>query len=206
MFVPVPPSQAHEQPAVPPTPLAREDELDLRAAVGPNADHFLRCWHAILTNRGSSAGFSRIAFFLPFVWLVYRRMYRRALYLLMAFVALGLADTVFAMVVFGRAELPPLVVLLELVVAASLCGGYANVWYLRHVRQLIANARARHGSSAGAREELAARGGTDPGSAFGVILVLVLFEFLFRFNGVGGPDEVPPAGPNPPAEIRARHR
>jgi hypothetical protein len=205
MFVPVPPGPAQGQPTTPPVPLPREYELDLRAAVGPNADYFLRCWHPVLTNRGSSAGFSRIAFFLPFVWLVYRRMYRRALLLLLVFVALGAADTAVAMVLFGREKIPPLVVVVELVVAASLCGGYANGWYLQHARQLVTDARAQHDSSGAVREELAARGGTDPGSAFGLILVLVLLEFLFRFGGIGGSGDVPPPGPNPPAEIRARH-
>lgn len=171
MFAPVPPRPASEPlPDVP--PLAEVDERNLRAVVGPNADHFLRCWRRLLTGTGTETGFNRVAFFFPFVWLVYRRMYRRAMALFSALIVIGFLFAFLDLVIPSAENFERFLELALGFTFAVVCGGCGNRWYLTHVQGIIADVAREKKAGAAAQAALADRGGTDPVVALGVAVLM----------------------------------
>src|SRR5262245_24730799 len=122
MFVPVPPNPTPASPLPPPRPLAPEVEEDLRTVVGTNADYYLSCWRRVLTGRGTGAGFNRIAFFLPILWMVYRRMYQQALILFGLIFAVGLFQEIFFVVLLEFDRSPLIITIVEGFSVSVVCG------------------------------------------------------------------------------------
>jgi hypothetical protein len=208
MYFPAPPgdpNRADSDPKPPTRKLSPEEEADLRAVVGPNADHYLRIWSRILTGRGTNTGFNRIAFFFPFIWLVYRRMYRIAIVLFVISFAVGVVNVIVCVVVFGTIQTPVLVEVVESFFLASICGGYANHWYLSHVRRIVTDVRRDLESESAVHKALIARGGTNSNGARWMAVVWILL-YALSFSGRIASREAQKPVPYDPAAIRTRSR
>lgn len=150
---------------LPPPPPAPEGE-DFRRFVGPKADYYIR----------HKDGFNWFAFFLPFAWLLLRKMYLYA-----ALVMLGFF---FLMTVLESLFGSELVVLSGLLIVSIVIGSYANQLYrhfvFRRLRQLKAKHDAQHFD-----EQCIRAGGVNLTLAVLVLLVqagAVAVEVLARFE------------------------
>jgi hypothetical protein len=130
-----------------------EDERELRAFVGDEADYYLAAWF-----KGGRASFNWAAFLFSAPWLFYRKMYRVAA----LFLAIGIALTF---------VLPELVVTFGL---ALLCGFYGNWLYYRRARGVVRKVRATEPLEENRVKLLARRGGTSPIAVLVLLLVVVL--------------------------------
>ena len=142
-------------------------EPEIRAAVGPRVDFYLRKW------KGSrNCGFNWAALLLSGLWLPYRKMYRLT-GLLLAFIILeSAAEELIFLGWLGRPEVPPL---LDRAVGPAIsfaCGTLGNRWYLTHVKRLVAGAQTQQPDATLRLEVLAAQGGT---SLVGALVAFVLF-------------------------------
>lgn len=191
MFNPVPPSPSSRSAPPqdrPPAEAAPERDEDLKAVVGANADYYLRSWRPVLAGETTLAGFNRAAFFLGGFWLAYRRMYLGAV----LFYGVLVAEVALELLVFcgilGLRQPPALLGMAVGFLTAVACGGFANGWYLSHVRKVIARTRAERLPPAEYRQALAARGGTDFLGAVGVVALCLLAAALFGvfFGGLLG--------------------
>ena len=103
---------------------------EVRAFVGPNAGYYLKVWQPVLSGEGGPTGCKWAAFFLPGLWLGYRKMYAAVLILY----GLLLAETVLEPVVFvGVLKMPAAPEgLWKFVglVTGVLTGTFGNGWYL----------------------------------------------------------------------------
>lgn len=124
---------------------------ELRAFVGQNADYYVEKW----TPQGGSGrrfGFNWAAFFFGFSWLVYRRMYRRALLLLVGLEAVQLLLYFSLRAIVPASSVPAdasnwkLIERLSNLLVSIIVGNVANRWYLEH-----ASERVRMLDSGGAR-------------------------------------------------------
>jgi hypothetical protein len=149
-------------------------EQELRAFVGPNARYYLKSWQPALSGEGGPTGFKWAAFFLPGLWLGYRKMYA-AVFILYG---LLLAETALEPVVFvGVLKMPDVPHGLWAtvgLVTGVLIGTFGNGWYLARARRVIGEVRSLGLSEADHLKALAARGGTSPSASFGLFLLFVL--------------------------------
>jgi len=149
-------------------------EAELRAFVGKNAGYYLKKWASALANEGGSSGFSGAAFLFSGLWLPYRKMYKFTLILY----GIVLAETVLEAIVpaalggagSGAEAFGGLFGLAIWIV----CGRYGNAWYLNHVKQRIAEVRARGLQDDDYFKELARAGGTNLPAAFGLFLLFIV--------------------------------
>lgn len=178
MYLPVPPRSDHGAEGDKSAPaVSADEEADLRAVVGPNADFYLRSWRAVPDRPDSWHGFNRAAFFLGFFWLGYRRMHARAFALFGIIVAEALLEEFVFCALLGWPEPPRLLGTAFGFTLALVCGARANRWYLAHVRRVIADLRQGEPPQPGDRELLAARGGTDFGGGVAVLFMCLLGMF-----------------------------
>ena len=184
MFLPVPPRPDPEaKPTGAPVPKAltqavADEEADLRAVVGPNADFYLASWRQAAAGRDGGFGFNRAAFFLSYFWLGYRRMYWPAVGLFAIMLAESLLEELVFCVLLGF-ERPPII--LGLIVGFTLavvCGACANRWYLAHVRQVISDVRRGNPDEPVDRAALRARGGTSFAGGLVVVALCLMSAFM----------------------------
>ncbi len=158
-------------------PTSDPSEGELRAAVGPRADFYLRKWQA--TEGG---GFNWAAFFMSGLWLPYRKMYRATL-ALYAFVLLESAGEELIFIGWlGQSETPRFVERGVTAAICWICGALGNRWYLRHVRARIARARTRQSDDQLRLELLRSDGGT---SVVRALLCFIAFLVLIVGSLVG---------------------
>jgi hypothetical protein len=142
---------------------------ELRAAVGPRADYYLRKW-----ERSDRGGFNWAAFLLSGVWLPYRKMYRATAILFAAIIL----ETVLEELVFvgwlGMAETPRAVESSVSVAICWVCGGFGNKWYLSHVQRLVTASRTDDGAEEERLARLRALGGTSVLGALGSLLAFLI--------------------------------
>ncbi|MDY3554414.1 DUF2628 domain-containing protein [Gemmata sp. JC717] len=149
-------------------------EQEMLAFVGSNAHYYLKSWQPALSGEGGPTGFNWAAFFLPGLWLGYRKMYMAVLVLY----GLILAETALEPVVFVWVlkmpevldRLGPFVAL----VTGVLVGTFGNGWYLARARRVIGEVRSLGLSEADHLKALAARGGANPSASVGLFLLFLL--------------------------------
>lgn len=149
----------------------REDEL--RTAIGPRADSYLKKWQA--TERG---GFNWAAFFLSGLWLPYRKMYRLATIVLAAVIVESMAEDLIFLGWMRLQDTPPAVGRAVGAAVAGICGVYGNRWYLAHVRRLIDAEPVRSDDPAGRLASLARKGGTSVLAAIGFFAAFLILAIL----------------------------
>jgi hypothetical protein len=148
-------------------------EAELRTFVGPNAGYYLRRWQQPSGELAPSMGFNAAAFFLSFLWILYRRMYRVfwigvGVILLESFASQMVAERVLHIEAMPRSYDR-----LANFAASVIVGMFGNWWYFRHAERQIAAAREERADEAA----LAERGGTRrmwPGLLLGAVFVLFL--------------------------------
>lgn len=155
---------------------------ELRAFVGPNADHYLRKWAPRLLDPEGDVGVSWIALFFPTCWLAYRKMFMLG----MAIWAVDFGITVVSAITFplssGRYVAMALTMRLVLVVV---CCVSANAWYLKHALRSIESARSEGYEGEHLWHALAHRGGTSIGLLIGIIFLTGFLSLIGRVVLIG---------------------
>jgi TIR domain/Protein of unknown function (DUF2628) len=160
----------HELGAPPPAPAPRppaNQEL-LAAAIGPNADYFLRHW-AAMDSKGRSYDWNWAACFLNFCWFAYRKMWLPA-------VGIGFVYVVTTPLLDPTNQMLFRVTAFFVVGLSFVTGGYGNKLYRTQIERLVA------GTAGMAREEavqhLRRRGGTSVPGLIGSIVAILLLGAL----------------------------
>ncbi len=145
-----------------------EDQNELRAFVGPNADYYLPGWWA------KKWKWNWAAFFFGGWWIAYRKMYKA----FVIFFGIILTETSIELVFFPN--LAELIGRATYVVYAIVCGAFGNTWYYRKAKAVIADAHSHGGhpqwDPAGGPDvygELRKRGGTS------VLIAIVALALAF---------------------------
>ena len=148
-----------------------EDQNELRAFVGPNADYYLPGWWA------KKWKWNWAAFFFGGWWIAYRKMYKA----FVIFFGIILTETSIELVFFPN--LAELIGRATYVVYAIVCGAFGNTWYYRKAKAVIADAHSHGGQQwdpAGVPDvygELRKRGGTS----VLIAIVAVALAFVIAF-------------------------
>ena len=159
-----------------------DDVIELRAFVGPKADHFLRKWLPRLQDpQQGDVGFSWIAFFFPVLWLGYRKMYLPALIVGVVPAVLSIAQQLVFVNVLHLQSAPLGANLILNLLACLVCGLYGNAWYLNHAEAAIAQAHKEGFVGEHLLLTVARRGGT---SVLGLIGMWVLSIIVGMLTGV----------------------
>ena len=153
---------------------------EISAFVGDNADYYLRKWSRRLDRTGRWSGFNWGAFFLPWPWLAYRKMYLPA-------ILAGLSISV-----YSRTEHMPGVIqdlsllfgpMFQLFIMIA-CGTLGNDAYLSCTLKTIADVRGQSLGEETKLAELSKRGGTSVIACFALpIVCAVIFFLLARSSG-----------------------
>ena len=134
-----------------------EDEKELKAFVGDEANYYLTAWF-----KKERVSFNWAAFLFSAPWLFYRKMYGVAVVFLVAAIVLA-------------AVLPEIVVTFGF---ALLCGFYGNWLYYRQARRVIRQVRSQQPVEDTRLKVLARRGGTNPIAVFVFLLIVLLGPLL----------------------------
>jgi hypothetical protein len=191
---PAPPSPAPPAPELrvetPPTPpMPAQQEERLKAAIGPNADHYLGTWRRMEGAR-SWLSWNWPAFLASFFWFAYRRMW----------LPLAIAVILFLLASFIAGRGPSFVApaWLFLLALAIISGALGNALYRGQVARLVA--RAEGLDQPVALAQIGARGGVSiPGLATSLAIFLLLFVAT-ALQQVRAPPS-PAVQPNNPTQI-----
>ncbi len=141
-------------------------QREVGAFVGPNAGYYREKWPLAGDRVGRSASFNWAAFFVPELWLAYRKMYVAASIVWGSLLIGATAEQV----VFVKAIAKPrTLVLLSLLVdflPCIVCGACGNQWYLSHTKKAVAEVRRQGLAEADYLQSLSARGGTNIAACF----------------------------------------
>ncbi|WP_114954257.1 TIR domain-containing protein [Sphingosinicella terrae] len=155
--------------AEPPVPPEGEDEEAWRAAIGPNADFYMRRWRAMEAKK-TAINWNWPAALVSAFWFAYRKMWVPMAAVIGASFLLGLVAGA-----AGSAQLN----LLFTIAISFVTGGFGNHLYRRQTQKLIARTGAL---PRGAQvEALRARGGTSAvavGILLGIVLLLTLIALI----------------------------
>jgi hypothetical protein len=141
----------------------------MRAAVGPRADFYLRKW-----ERSERGGFNWAAFFCSGVWLPFRKMYRATAILYAAVIIESVLEDLVFVGWLGMPETPRALERGVGWAVCCVCGGFGNMWYLSHVKHLVAATRATVPNEDQCLDTLRKRGGTTMLGALGLFAVFVM--------------------------------
>jgi len=151
-------------PVIGPPPGPADEEDDLRAAIGPNADAFLAYLARVRATGGSGIGWCWPPFFLGAIWFFYRKLYRIGV----LYIASVVTATVF---------LPPPLPDIALLPIWLVSTVFAKKVYIDSAFGRIAQADAKGLTGEARRAWLAQNGGTSPGAAIGLVVVILLLSF-----------------------------
>jgi hypothetical protein len=130
-----------------------------RIFVGANYDYYFKKWHTG-DQKSSKQSWNWAAFFLGFLWAAYRKMYMYSC----------LFAVVPSIALLGKVYPIANVIALAIYV---LFGWQGNSWYKRHVETKVKEMTAIN-TPEKAKLELARRGGTSVGTAFGLLIVSMM--------------------------------
>jgi hypothetical protein len=104
-----------------------------RSFVGPRAEYYVARWPRAGDSR--ALGFNWAAFFLGFVWLLYRRMYLWFWIAIGLVFVLGFVEELLLMTV-GVTQVPLLDTLITIAIASAF-GTFGTYWYYLHARRQV---------------------------------------------------------------------
>ncbi|MGD9722699.1 MAG: DUF2628 domain-containing protein [Pirellulales bacterium] len=156
------------------------EAAELQAFVGRKADYYLRKWAPRLESPDGEAGFNWAAFFLTALWMAYRKMYRNAIFCIVASWVVSLGLQLLFMFVFQSKSLPASAAVISNIMFCLVCGVLGNSWYLAHAQRKIAAARAQGLDGPILMSTLQQRGGTSWWAVLGLMFGpgLILFALL----------------------------
>jgi len=141
---------------------APPNEEQLRAAIGPRADYYLRHW-AAMDAKGKSYDWNWAACFLNVFWFAYRKMWG-------PMIAMGLVYVVASPLLDPTNRLLLKIVAAVLIGLSFVTGSFGNRLYRARVTRIVAE-------SAGS-DEAAARGGVSLAAALGCVVGLTVLSAL----------------------------
>jgi hypothetical protein len=156
-------------------------DQEVAAFVGKNADYYLQSWQTApegMGGAGNRAGFNWAAFFLSGFWLPYRKMYRAGAIFFGVLVLESILEEVVFIGILGKPEAPGLLGSLVGFIAAMICGGFGNAWYLSHTQKKIAEARNQELADDAYLQALAKRGGTSFAASLGFVVICSVVLFV----------------------------
>ena len=146
-----------------------------------NADYYLEQWRRFGDASGSVASFNKAAFFTAGLWLIYRKLYVPALWLLAVLVAditltIYLEDSriVPAGVIAAWDRFSPFIY-------GGVIGAFGNYWYWRKFRRIENQSISESPDPAIQNEFLRSKGGTNPIGVWIVVIAsvaLIALAFL----------------------------
>jgi hypothetical protein len=152
------------------------DEIaDLSAYVGPRSNYYLRKWAARLEDPDGDVGINWAAFFVPSLWMAYRKMYLPVFVYFVAVFLLAAGKEVLFIFVLHQKAAPMLANLVFNVLTGLVCALYGNAWYLAQARRTISGLRAQGYQDQDLQFALARRGGT---SVLAIFLVNIVAGFV----------------------------
>ena len=154
---------------------------ELRAFVGGKAEYYLRKWEPRLIDPTADAGMNWAAFWLPGMWIAYRKMYAIALIYTAIHLVFYVAMNVIFVVVLKMPQTPLAVFLIGGAVNSIICGLFANAWYLGHARVRHRRARAQGLEHEFLLHTLAVRGGTSIAGCIGMWFLSFFLGFVVGF-------------------------
>jgi len=191
MFFPVPPGRNEDLLSVGQTPIDPRTEQEFRAFIGSHADYYLAAWRPALTSQGHVTRPNFAAFFIPWFWFAYRKMYfaffvfTLILVLIEFFLGMLLAAHIL------RDE-PPLAAIAPVsLILGITCGVCGNQWYLKHARRTISRLRGKRLDEATFLRTLSRRGGTSIASLILLPMLMclgctaisdILVAWIWRFH------------------------
>jgi hypothetical protein len=156
-------------------------EQEVKAFVGSKADYYLRRWLPALQDRGNpgnATGFNLAALLLSGLWLPYRKLYKPAWIFFGVLFLESLVEEIVYVGILSRPDTPGYIGRLIGLVAAIVCGGFGNEWYLSHAQKVITEMRSRGLAEDAYFEALARRGGTSIAAVLGFLLLFIVTEVL----------------------------
>lgn len=149
---------------------ATDELIELRAFVGPKFEHYLRKWHPRLEDpQNGDVGISWVAFFIPVLWMGYRKMYAALLIYSLASGAALLGLRAIFINGLGQPDAPLLALFVAWLLVQFICLLYGNAWYLSHVQTQIDRLKNTGYKGNELLIQAARRGGT---SVLGIILAM----------------------------------
>lgn len=118
-------------------------EAELRAFVGPRSDYYSERWRRLEEAGHRRLPFNFAAFFLGFVWVLYRRMYGIFWLAVAVFLAEAAISEWVAHRLMGLETTTRTYDLLSALVYAATFGTFANLWYFRHAQRRLRALKAR---------------------------------------------------------------
>jgi Protein of unknown function (DUF2628) len=161
-----------------------DNEAELRAIVGRNADYYLARW-----RRSKRAGLNLAAFFIAGLWLPYRKMHRETAALFSLLLLQSISSDLVGASGIMRPETPRRLQIAVTIAVAWICATYGNVWYRSHVNRVIGAVRQVEPDESQRLTLLAARGGTSVRSALvwsvaAVVTIGIISSVLRRALGL----------------------
>lgn len=160
-------------------------EAELRAFVGPGSGYYLRRW---ATSR--HGGLNWTALCLSGLWLLYRKMYRVALIIVVAVVLESVLEELVFVNWLKRTEVPGAVERAVPVAVSCICCAFGNRWYLSRVTRAIAVSRMAMDGDEEHLARLARQGGTNMWAPVGILLLFTVAALatvfaMDAFRGAG---------------------
>jgi hypothetical protein len=150
---------------------------EYRAAIGLNADYYLRCWGLLGDGQPARVIFNFGAL-LSGLWLPFRKMYRATL-IFYALIGSWVFFELFVIVRTWNMELPDWLFSLTRMIPPAICGLFGNRWYYHHIQRLVATARAEQPHDREARLALLQqRGGASVQSACSMVLLFSIMVII----------------------------
>ena len=160
------------------------NEKEVRAFVGKEADYYLKKWQPILEGRSRWAGFNWAAFFLTYLWLADRKMFKGAFIFYGIILIVSFLKSYYTFAFLGKPEPPVALDILEGLVflpAAIICGTFGNIWYLSRTRKGINKIRTQGLQDEAYFQSLSKSGGTSPGKSLGFLILFILGLIVVNF-------------------------
>ena len=158
-----------------------QTEEEARAFVGPRADYYIRKWWLDMDSMGNATGFNWAAFFLNGLWLPYRKMYRATTILYGIILLEVILEEIVFVGILGKPETPSALGRFVSLVAAIVCGGFGNDWYLSHSQKVTTEVRNQALTADAHFQALAKRGGTSVAASLGFLLVFLFAAVVVAF-------------------------
>jgi hypothetical protein len=166
------------------TTMENLNEQEVTAFVRKEADYYLEKWQPILEGRSRWAGFNWAAFFLTYLWLAYRKMFKVAFIFCGIMLIVSFLKSFYTFTFLRKPEPPVALKILEgldVLVACIICGIFGNIWYLSRTRKGINKIRTQGLQDEAYFQSLSKSGGTSLRKSLGFFILFILGLIVVNF-------------------------